>query len=282
MTYFNYNGKIFTEGTAVTGADSRALRYGDGLFETLKWKNDAVILPDEHFARLWKGMQYLKFSIPKLFTPEKLLEEIKILTKKNALKDARIRLSILRGNGGLYDVQNLQPNYIIQAWPLPAANAQLNLNGLELCVYKDMKKPCDAFSNLKHNNFLVYIMAALYAKELKCNDALIMNDQGRIADSSMANIFIIKDGNIITPALSEACVAGTLRQYLLKQLPANGYTVNEQPIDEGTLADADEVFLTNAIYNIRWVKSIGQKTYGSSVIRRIDQVMRQTNPAVFC
>ena len=83
MNFFNFNGKIFSEGTAVIGADNRGLRYGDGLFETLKMKNGQLILEDEHFARLWNGMKVLQFDIPKQFTSDKLQDEMALLIKKN-------------------------------------------------------------------------------------------------------------------------------------------------------------------------------------------------------
>ena len=72
MHWFNYNGKIYTNETAIIGAGNRGLRYGDGLFETMKMKDGNLVLEDEHFARLWKGMQVLQFTVPKHFNPDKL------------------------------------------------------------------------------------------------------------------------------------------------------------------------------------------------------------------
>ena len=135
MNYFNCNGKVFKEGTLVVGADNRGLRYGDGLFETIKMIKGKLILEDEHFARLWKGMLTLQFEIPKHFTPDKLKEEIVLLAKKNAHTSARIRLNIYRGDGGLYDAKNHTPNYIIQSWLLPEGNGMWNSNGLVAGTY---------------------------------------------------------------------------------------------------------------------------------------------------
>jgi branched-chain amino acid aminotransferase len=71
MNFINYNGKILDENEPIVAAQNRGLRYGDGIFETMKLKNGRLILSDEHFARLWKGMQMLQFDIPKLLSPEK-------------------------------------------------------------------------------------------------------------------------------------------------------------------------------------------------------------------
>ncbi|MEP6711263.1 MAG: aminotransferase class IV [Ferruginibacter sp.] len=282
MNHFNFNGKIFSSGTPIIEADSRALRYGDGIFETIKFKNNKLILGEEHFSRLWKGMQALQFEIPKLFTPEKLTEEILLTLRKNKQVTARIRLSIFRGNGGLYDVKNNFPNFIIQSWNLSEENNILNSNGLQLCIYRDALKTCDAFSNLKHNNYLPYFMGALFAKTKQCNDAIILNNHYRICDSTIANIFTVKDNVICTPHLKEGCVAGIMRKFLFQQLPLLGYQFKEAQINEADLLSADEVFLSNSIYNIRWVAAIDNQTYTNTFTSKIVDTMSQTNAEVFC
>ena len=269
MNYFNCNGKVYKEGALVVGADNRGLRYGDGLFETIKIINGRLILEDEHFARLWKGMLTLQFEIPKHFTPDKLKEEIVLLTKKNSHTSARIRLSIYRGDGGLYDAKNHMPNYIIQSWLLPEGNGLWNSNGLVVGIYDEVKKTCDITSNIKHNNYLPYVLAALNAKKEKWNDAIILNTQGNICDSTIANIFIIKDGVISTPALKEGCVAGIMRKKIIQELATTGYKLVEKEITKEELKEADEVFFTNSIYNIRWIQRIENKEYITTITQKI-------------
>jgi len=270
MAWLNYNGKIYKDDTLVTGANNRGLRYGDGLFETMKLKSGQLVFDNEHFARLWKGLGVLQFVVPKHFTPEKLQEEIiQLATKNQHEKNARIRLTIFRGSGGLYDTADHSPNYIIETWPLPDSNGDLNSNGLDIGIYTAVKKSCDILSNLKTNNFLPYVMAALEAKKQKWNDAVILNSNDRICDSSIANIFLIKEATIYTPALSEGCVAGITRKHIITQLPLAGYSCIEKEITVEELLNADEVFLTNSIYNIRWVKRIADKIFGNSITQKI-------------
>lgn len=270
MSFFNYNGRLLADGTPVINAANRGLRYGDGLFETMKCLNGKIILNDEHFARLWKGMQLLQFELPKHFTPEKLHQEIlNLAIKNNHLKAARIRLTILRGEGGLYDAINQQPNYIIQTWALLNDTESLNSNGLVMGIYKDCKKSCDILSNIKHNNYLPYVMAALKAKKEKWNDAVVLNTFGTVCDTTIANIFFIKERIIYTPALQDGCVAGIMRQHFIKQLKQTDFPCIEKIITIEELLDADEVFLTNSIYNLRWVQQIQEKEYGKSMIQKI-------------
>lgn len=270
MEYFIFNGKFYKEKSAVISSASRGLRFGDGLFETIKSTKGQLEMADEHFARLWKGLNILKFKIPKHFTPDHLEEEILALLNKNGHNNtARIRLTVFRGEGGLYDEISHVPNYMIETWALPYETGRWNSNGLVLGIYPDVKKSYDMLSNLKHNNFLPYVMAAIHTKEQKWNDALVLNTEGRICDTTIANIFLIKGEVIYTPALQEGCIAGIMRKHIIEQLKFRSYAVIETELSVENLSDADEVFLTNSVYNIRWVQSIGDKKYGYTQAQKI-------------
>jgi aminodeoxychorismate lyase len=283
MAHVNFNGRLFGEGSAVISVSNRGLRYGDGLFETIKCINGKLLLANEHFARLWKGLQVLQFKLPKHFTPESLEEQIMALVQKNGhARAARVRLTVCRGEGGLYDPIDHSPNHIIETWPLDEANASLNSNGLVLGIYPAVKKNYDLLSGLKHNNYLPYVMAALFAKQNKWNDAILLNTSGGIADATIANIFMVKNGQLFTPAITEACVAGIMREHLLRELPAMGYDVGERQISPGELLDADELMLTNSIYGIRWVQCIGDKTYGNTLIQQIYAAVLPTISGMGC
>jgi branched-chain amino acid aminotransferase len=277
MNYYNYNGKNFEENKNVISAANRGLRYGDGLFETIKSIQGKLLFADDHFARLWKGMNLLRFKLHKHFTPDSLEDEISELLKKNGHKNtARIRITVFRGDGGLYDDINHTPNYLIQTWALPEDSGQWNSNGLVLGIYPDVKKSCDILSNLKHNNFLPYVMAALQAKEQKWNDAIILNSSGHICDSTIANIFLVKNEMIFTPALDEGCIAGIMRRNMLQQLKSSNIPVIEGKITVDDLMNADEIFLTNSIYNMRWVQAVAGKNYDNAYTQKIYSIINQT------
>ena len=278
MENFIYNGKLYKEESAIVSASNRGLRFGDGLFETIKSINGQLQFVDEHFARLWKGMQVLQFNIRKHFTPEILEDEITGLLNKNGhLKISRVRITVFRGDGGLYDAINHTPNYLIQTWQLPDEAGTWNSNGLILGIYNEVKKSCDILSNLKHNNFLPYVMAAFFAKKQKWNDAIILNTEGRLCDTTIANIFLIKDEVIYTPKLTEGCVAGVMRKNIINKLTAANYKVLEAALTADDLLAADEVFLTNSIYNIRWVQQIDDKKYANTQTQNIYASVFSTN-----
>ncbi|MFT3827275.1 MAG: aminotransferase class IV [Chitinophagaceae bacterium] len=259
-----FDGKIIPATSALVTADNRGLRYGDGLFETIKVINNTIQLQQLHFERLFNGLKLLQFDVPVHCTPAYLAEQILVLCKKNgAQKAARVRLAVFRGNGGLYDAENMRPHIVIQTWALPENYTRFNENGLVVDLYQDVQKSCDILANVKSNNYLPYVMAALFAKKHKLNDSLVLNIHKRICDATIANVFLVKDKAVITPPLSEGCVAGVMRAHLLQKIAEAGYTITEAPVTKEMIDTADEMFLTNALYGIRWVQRCGEKQFGN-------------------
>ncbi len=260
--YLNFNGKVFTSDKLLISPNNRSFRYGDGCFETLKMVKGKIVLEAYHFERLFKSVQAMQFNKASYFISDLFKEEIIELAKKNIhKKSARIRITISRGNGGLYDTENHNPNYLIQTWDLNSSTDKLNENGLVMEVYTKAKKICDDFSHIKSNNFLCYAMGALWAKENKFNEAVILNPYNNVADTTTSNLFMVKDGVIKTPAITEGCIGGVTRKYLLKCIKDEGMPFEETSISIDDLLQASEVFLTNTVYGIRWVKEIGKSNY---------------------
>lgn len=278
MATICFNGKFTDADKAVLLASNRSYRYGDGLFETMKVKNGAIQLAASHMERLFGGLSMLKMDVPALVTKDKLTDIILELCEQNKCEAlARVRLSVSRGNGGLYD-EDRKLQYLVECWPLNQSVNQVNENGFVIDIFPDAAKSTDRFSNLKSANFLVYSMAAVYAKENKVNDCLVLNAHGRIADSTIANLFLMKGDTIFTPALSEGCVNGVMRKYLLASLAASNYQVEETIVSAEDLLTADEVFLSNAINGIRWVQRFRDKIYNNMKTVEIYRRFCQTIP----
>ena len=255
----NLNGKLAKADQPLIAVQNRAFRYGDGLFETMKCVNGIIGLQHLHFERLFTGMNQLMFQVPGWFTTEFLTHQIQqLITANDHQSTSRIRLMVFRGSGGLYDANLAELNFLIESFPLPAASVNENL---VIGVYDQARKSQDVFASIKSNNFLPYIVAAHHAKNAGWHDAIILNTSDRVADSTIANVFLIKNNIISTPALGEGCVAGVMRRYLLGKLRSAAYQVTEACITPAALYAADEVFLTNAVSGIRKVKTAGDSHY---------------------
>lgn len=268
--YINHNGKIVTASDIHLSPDNRSFKYGDGCFETMKAIEGKFPLLDLHLDRLFYSLLILKFTVPKFFSRAFLTEQLLHLIEANKHRQlARVRLTIYRGDGGLYDAPDNTPHFIIQSWMLNKESNQLNSDGLTLDFYPDARKAVDILSSLKSNNYLPYAMAAMWAKENKVNDCLLFNCYNRIADATIANVFVIADDVIKTPSLDEGCVNGVMRRYLIEKLKQHGFAYTETALTVDDVLNASEVFLTNAVSAIRWVGKIGERRYSNSIAKRL-------------
>lgn len=242
-------------------ADNRGFRYGDGLFETMKVCDEIIMHSDLHFNRLWSGLSLLHFKMPNTFIKEKLENEIILLCKKNNCSEsARVRLSVFNGNGNLFDSEN-DIQYLIECWPLSSKKYKINTDGLRIDFFLDAKKSCDLYANLKSSSHLIYAMAARYSKINKLDDCFVLNTFGRIADTCIANVFLIKQDKIVTPPLTEGCIAGVMRGNLLQMSKLIDVEIIETPISVDDIFEADEIFITNAIRGINWIRQCGSKEF---------------------
>ncbi len=116
-------------------------------------------------------------------------------------------------------------------------------------------------------------MAARYAALHGWDDCLVLNNAGRVADSSIANLFWVSGGIVYTPPLTEGCIAGVMRRWLMTNLSGYGYEVQERPVAPEDLILADEAFLTNAIRGVRWVGNLAGTTYGNKIARAVKMIL---------
>ncbi|HEX8333267.1 MAG TPA: aminotransferase class IV [Segetibacter sp.] len=270
--YINDNGQIIKKNAWSISPDNRSFRYGDGCFETIKLINNRIILADYHFQRLFNSLELLKFDRSKDLTSQRLSREIlELANRNNHHQHARVRLTFYRGEGGLYDEISQQPNYLIQTWAQLNDVNQLNNLGLAVDFFPDARKAADRFSHIKSNNFLPYAMGALWAKQNQLDDAIILNSFGNVADATIANIFIVKDGTVYTPPLSEGLVNGVMRRYILKCLQEEGIPIHEASVTREEVLQASEVFFTNALYGLRWVRQVAKSNYACQMSTHLHQ-----------
>jgi len=248
--FININGSIFPVSEPIE-------RKGFGLFETMRFINGRINPEGLHFERLFDGMDKLEFKKPESFTIEKIREEIKDLCKKNScFQKARVRLSVIQNN----DDEIKFSDYFIEAIQLNKGE-ELNEGGMVIDIFPGEKKNCDIFLNLKTTNRQLYENAEKFAKENKLDDCLILNEYDRICESTISNIFWIKQEMIYTPPLTEGCVAGIMRRYLIERMKDAGYKIFEAALMIEELIGADEVFLTNALRGIRTIKQFRNKIF---------------------
>lgn len=268
MSFSIINGQLSND--ASIALSNKSFRYGDGFFETMRHIDGKLLLANDHFNRFYSTAKALGYDIPAGLTPQRLQNEISELCSKNNCPKARIRLSAWRGEAGLLEGDDTV-HYAIECGPMEDSLSRLNENGLVIGIYTDARKQADHFSQYKSASFHPYQLAARKALQMKWNDAIVLNNEGRIADTCIANLFILRKGKLITPPLFEGGVAGVMRQHIIRH-----FDVTEKPVSPQDLETADEIFLTNAIRIIRWVGRLGEQSYGNTETARLYAQLQAT------
>ena len=266
--YINFNGELLPGDQPILKASSRGVRFGDAVFETMRMKGADLLFEEKHAHRLFNGLRLFRFKLPHYFNWIFLRNEIGRVVEANMHTDhSRVRMMVIRGEGAITEEPTNSPQFIIESWP--ADKYTFNPEGLKLGIDESCRKSVDRYSNIKSSNFLPSVMASIFARENGFDECIMLNSNNRVCDGSISNVFWIKDDKIFTPPLSEGCIAGVTRRYLLEELPERKYNVEEKVCAIDNLLNADEVFLTNTIRGIRWVESFKNRKFGSRLISRI-------------
>lgn len=259
--YINYNGKLFLETKNIFTANNRAFKYGDALFETVRIIDGKLCFLPDHFARLKTGMDFLQFKNCEM-SFESIAEQMaSLITKNNIKKGGRVRLTVFREAEGFYTPINEKCAYVIEAKPIEQNHYSLNNNGLVIDIYDLHRRSTSKLSNIKTTNDIPQILAGLYSLENNLDDCVILNKHNRIVETINSNIFLYKKNNIYTPSLDEGCTDGVMRKQILKIAEKQKINIFEGMLNANVLLQTDEVFLTNVVRGVQWVKTFKEKIY---------------------
>ncbi len=258
----NLNGTLVDPSENIFNSDNRAFKYGDALFETIKVANAGICFLEDHYFRLMASMRMLRMEIPMNFTLEFFEEEILRTCGESELTDARIRITIFRKDGGLYNPTSHDINYLIEAADLkvePKINYEIDL-------FKDYYVNSGMLSSLKTTNKITHVLASIYGSENKLDNCLLLNEKKQVVEFTNGNIFLVKDGIIKTPPINSGCIKGIMRKKILKiASKLNNYKIQEIEISPFELQKADEIFMTNVIIGIQPVSKYRNYSFKSTV-----------------
>jgi branched-subunit amino acid aminotransferase/4-amino-4-deoxychorismate lyase len=272
--YILHNDEFVAAKQNVLNAQNRAFRYGDGLFESMRMSGNKLQFAELHADRLQGGMNALKMDGGVLFDEYFLRQKTAELARKNKFKDnVRFRLSVYREGEGLYTPDSNKSGYLLEATAMPATGYELNKKGLIVDVYDEISKPVNKLSNYKTSNALLYVMAGLFKKQNRLDEAFILNQSGFLCESISSNVFVVYDRQIYTPALSEGCIAGVMRSVVMQTAKSNNISIIEAQINPEVLKEAEEVFVTNATSGIRWVMGYGKKRYFNEITKSLSVLL---------
>jgi branched-chain amino acid aminotransferase len=263
--YINYNGEILPQDSQLLTVANRAFKYGDGLFESMRLMKGKLKFADLHAERLQKGMKALKIDGYSQTDSWFLKEKVEELARRNKVKHGRLRLTVFRDSEGFYTPTQNKMGYCLELTPFDEPRYFLNERGLIMDVYTELLKPLNWLSNIKTCNSLTYVMAGIFKQQHRLDETFLLNQNGYLCEAGAANLFVWYQNHLYTPALSEGCVDGIMRQVVIKLAKDNNIPFTEAQINSEVLNQADEVFLTNATKGIQWVMGYGVKRYFNRV-----------------
>lgn len=268
-THVILNGRLMSGDGPVISLDNRAFHYGDGVFESIRVLNGAPSFVDAHWTRLQEGLKVLRIETPAGLDPSSIVRMITELSGACGLPNGRARLTVYRDAPGYYRPRAHTGGYTIELHPVPTPNYALNLQGHTVDIYPEMRKPVNMLAVHKTLNCQIYVMASLWCMERGLDDCLLQNDRGNIIESSSGNLFIVSNGVLYTPSLSDGCIGGVMRMQVINLAIANGIKVYECSLNPQNLLAADELFFTNAARGVQWVSAYRTKRYAHRMAQHL-------------
>ena len=258
------DGNYYGETNAKISVFDHGLLYGDGIFEGIRAYHGRVFRLKEHIDRLFYSAKAILLKIP--MTHGQVMEAVLATCRRNRIQDGYIRLLVTRGVGtlGLNPNKCRRPSVIIIADKIQLYPPHLYEKGLEIITVPTTRNLHSALNPaIKSLNYLNNILAKIEANNGGCEEAIMLNAEGFVAECTGDNLFIVKAGQLCTPPLSAGALYGITRGVVIELAREAGLTVTEPNLTRYDLFNADECFLTGTGAEVIPVVKIDGRVIGS-------------------
>lgn len=261
----NFDLWVFLDGRLVKGSEAsisvwdHGLLYGDGIYEGIRAYNGRIFKLEAHLSRLFDSACAIQLSMP--MTAEQFAGAIVATLRANNLKDAHIRPVVTRGPGkpGLDPRRVIRSSVFVLASAAPPTFGDKPVHLLTAAIRR--KAPLSIDGRIKSLNYLDNIIAKLQANAFGADDALMLDPSGFVVEATASNIFLVKNGQLVTPELT-AALPGITRQVVMELSKKHFPSVQERPVSLSDLYTADEVFVAGTASEIAGVGEIDGRVIG--------------------
>jgi branched-chain amino acid aminotransferase len=278
------DGKLLPKSQATISVFDHGLLYGDGVFESFRVYGGVIFQFHEHLKRLYVSSKAIRLKVS--LSPEEMTNAIVETVRRNGLKDAYIRLMVTRGVGDMgVDPRKCAKTtviIIVENIPPSFGNAR---QGISLIISSIRRDTVDATTHeIKSLNYLNSVLAKQEAVDVGADDALMLDKNGFLSESTTTNLFIIKGEEVSTPPTFAGILSGVTRNRTIRLIRDLGYKVSEQTITPFDITTADEAFLTGTLAEVAPIVKvkgypIGDGTPGLITRKIIAEFTRiRTNP----
>ena len=274
--------KVYLDGQLVDKEDARVsvydhgLLYGDGVFEGIRVYGAKVFLLKEHIERLYESALAIRLEIP--LSPAEMTKAVEETVAANRITDGYVRLVVTRGAGylGLDIRKTSDPQVVVIADTITLYPEEYYRDGLSIITASTLRNHPGALSpRIKSLNYLNNILAKIEATDAGCQEALMLNHKGEVAECTGDNLFIVKQGVLKTPSTEAGILEGITRNAVMGLARDAGITVKEVPLLRHDIYAADECFLTGTAAEVIPVVRLDGRQIGSGKPGPITQDLRK-------
>jgi branched-chain amino acid aminotransferase len=279
------DGKLVEKEDAKVSVYDHGLLYGDGVFEGIRIYHGKIFEADAHLRRLYSSAKAIRLVIPMAIAQFKAAMEQTV--KANGLTDGYIRAIVTRGVGSLGIDPNkcANPSIIIIADVIQAYPKELYEKGMAVITASVIRNHPNALSpRVKSLNYLNNILARIEANDAGVSEAVMLNHEGNVAECTIENIFIVRDGQVQTPPTTDGALDGITRQVMMGLCRRLGVDCVEKTLQKLDLYIADEFFVTGTGAEVVPVTKIDGRPVGTGEVgpitkRLIDAFHRHVREA---
>ncbi|HVA49587.1 MAG TPA: branched-chain-amino-acid transaminase [Pirellulales bacterium] len=257
------SGKLYDKADAKISVYDHGLLYGDGVFEGIRSYGGKVFRLEEHLKRLWDSAKAIWLTIP--ISRDDLAKAVYDTLRANNIADGYIRLVVTRGAGtlGLDPNRTSDPQVIIITDHISLYPRELYEKGLEIITVSVVRNHPAALSpRIKSLNYLNNILAKIEGLQAGCIEALMLNPKGEVAECTGDNVFLARDGVLLTPPIEAGILEGVTRQAVIELARGQKLDVREIPLTKHDVYIADEMFLTGTAAEVIPVVKVDSRVIG--------------------
>ncbi len=262
--------KVWIDGHVLNGPEARipvtdhGLLYGDGVFEGIRVVGGRVFRLDDHLARLLRSAKAIGLDVPGGLTAMRRI--VLETARTHGAQDAYVRLIVTRGEGelGVDPTTCKEPRILCIVDDVQIYDEEKRARGIDLVTVSRRRPPANVLDPcVKSLNYLNSALAKLEARQRGADEALLLNQQGNVAEASVANVFMVQGTTLRTPPPTDGALAGITRASILEIAPGLGLRPEESSLGRVDLLGADELFLTGTGAGLVPVRTLDREPIGA-------------------
>src|SRR3954466_1148921 len=258
------DGKLYDKADAKVSVYDHGLLYGDGVFEGIRVYNGKIFECAAHIERLWSSARAIRLNIP--ISREQMCAAIEETVRANGFKDCYVRAVVTRGPGdlGINPQKSPRPSVFIITDLISVYPREMYEKGIAIITSSVMRNHPNALSaRIKSLNYLNNILAKIEANDAGVSEAVMLNHEGYISECTADNIFIVRAGEVQTPATTDGILEGVTRKVMLRLCQRMQIPCVEKILQRHDLYIADECFVTGTGAEVAPVTKIDGREIGT-------------------